>query len=159
MKNIIRAALGLVMALGSFSSAQAQEFVYVNIDFKDATEIQFQLADKPELTFAGDKFVITAGTEVAEYDYATVAGYHFTNVATAIDNVAKGSLVVRFADNENVVVEGNEAFTASLYDTAGRQLDRKASTGGTATLSLAGQTAGIYVVKLSDGKSFKFLKK
>lgn len=159
MNKIKRLALCVAMTVAATVGAMAQDsFTYVNIDFKDESMVQFQLADKPELTFANDKLNVTAGTEVASYDYATVAGYHFTSEATAIQSVAKGSLVVRFTDNENIVIEGNDAFTASLYDTTGRLLDSRSAT-GTATLSLAGQTTGVYVVKLSDGKSFKFLKK
>lgn len=159
MNKIKRLALMLALTVASTISAMAQDtYTYVNIDFKDESVVQFQLADKPELTFADDKLNVTAGTEVASYDYATVAGYHFTNEPTAIDQAVKGSLVVRFTDNEHIVIEGNDAFTAVLYDTAGHLIDSRRAA-GSATLSLAGQSAGVYVVKVSDGKSFKFLKK
>lgn len=157
-RNILRIAMAL-LAFASSMSSFAQSVPYVNVDLKDGSEVQFQLADKPEFTITEDKFVITAGTEVTEYAFADVAGYHFTDQETAIGSVQKGSFVIRFVDNENVIIQGNDAFSAQLYDAAGRLLDRKSVSSGEVSLSLAGQTAGVYVVKVSNGQNYKFLKK
>lgn len=163
MSKILRMAVCLFVAafasVQGFAQSETQTQKYLVIDLADETTQQFELAGGPVLTFGDGNFVLTAGTVVNTWKLSEVAGYHFSSQATDISSVAKGSLGIHFTDNETIVVEGNEAFSASLFDTAGRTIDRKSSNGGSVSLSLAGQPAGVYIVKMSDGKSFKFLKK
>lgn len=163
MSKSLRIVMCMLVALCAsvcgFAQDESTTQKYLVVDFKDERTVEFELADKPVLTFADSKFTVTEGTEVTSYDFDTVVGYHFTSTPTDIGTATKGSLSVRFTDNETIVIEGNEAFSASVYDTAGRAIDSQSTAGGSVSLSLAGQPQGVYVVKVSDGKSFKLLKK
>lgn len=133
---------------------------YLVVDFIDSTHVEFVLSEKPEISFPNGTFVVTQGTEVATYQQANVAGYHFTRVPLAVEKPAKNTVSVQFTDNENVIVRGIDEGAISLYDTAGRRIgSSKCSASGQAMVSLAGAPAGIYVVKLPNGQQFKFLKK
>ncbi len=143
----------------ALGNASEKDFECLVFDFRDGTQTEFMLSSKPCLTFGDSKVNVEAGTTVASYDISLVAGYHFSQVATAIGKAEKKPLSLHFTDNDNITVGGTTAKSASLYDTGGRLLSTQAVVDGSVTLSVAGMTGGVYIVKLSDGQSFKLLKK
>ena len=162
MKKIYLSVLALLLAVCDYAApgnAGGQKLQCLVFDFRDGTQTEFWLADKPCLTFGEGKVGVEAGTTVASYDIALVAGYHFSNVPSAIDNAKKKQLSLRFTDNSSITVDGTEAGSASLYDLGGKLVAAQKVAGGRVTFSVAGLTGGVYIVKLSDGQSFKLLKK
>lgn len=162
MKKMHLSILALLLAVCGHAApdnAGGQKLQSLVFDFRDGTQKEFLLADKPCLTFGEGKVNVEAGTTVASYDIASVAGYHFSDVLTAIDNTRKEQLRLRFTDNSSITVDGTAAKSASLYDTGGKQVAVQRVTDGRVTFSVAGLTGGVYIVKLSDGQSFKLLKK
>ncbi len=162
MKKIYLSVLALLLAVCGHAApgnAGGQKLQSLVFDFRDGTQTEFLLADKPCLTFGEGKVSVEAGTTVASYDIARVAGYHFSDVLTAIDNTREKQLRLRFTDNSSITVDGTEAGSASLYDLGGKLVAAQKVADGRVTFSVAGLTGGVYIVKLSDGQSFKLLKK
>ncbi len=151
----------LLVACGhaTLGNASGTHFETLVFDFYDGTQMEFMLSEKPSVVFEEGKVSVEAGTTVTSYDMARVTGYHFSAVPMAIKGSKKKGLSLRFTDNANITIEGVTAKSASLYDTSGKLLTTQGVKGNSVTLSVADMARGVYIIKLSDGQSFKLLKK
>lgn len=151
----------LLVACGhaTLGNASGKHFETLVFDFYDGTQTEFMLSEKPSVIFEEGKVSVEAGTTITSYDMARVSGYHFSDIPTVIKGSEKKTLSLHFTDNANITIDGTTAKSASLYDMSGKLLTTQGVKGGSITLSVADAAKGVYIVKLSDGQSFKLLKK
>lgn len=159
-----RKCLGSVLALAAlafplWSHAANNHYTHLVFDFKDGRQTSFLLAEKPNVDFAPGKMTVSAGTEIAVYDPAEVDNYHFSDIPTDISMPAGSGMLIAFTDNNHIEISGTEATQLAVYDASGKQTSSQCIEGGHATVDLSGKTTGVYIIKLSDGQNFKFLKK
>lgn len=156
--RLLSAMLLLFCATLTTAAAEAEMLIVI---MQDGTQHSYVLTDKPKVTFDGTQMNINSAQLSDAYTISEVKKFVFADDASAIAPVAAGEQRVTFTDGTNVVLEGLNAGTqVSLYDLAGHALATvKANGEGQATLSLETQAAGVYVVSVSGGKSFKLLKR
>ena len=123
------------------------------LKFADARTVKFLLADKPEISFADGKLIVTSQSLTTNYEQSQVVEFHFTSVALGVDkNMAD-------LDNTSVSVSGTHARSISLYDISGRLVKRQHVEQGCVNVSLEGCTPGTYILNLEGEHSFKIVKK
>lgn len=157
---ILSLLMGLIFSM-SMSAADSEALVTrLTISKLDGTEIHYALADKPTVTFSEGNIVITNGVEVASYPKAEIADFHFTTgTMGAIESVDADDMMVRFVDNNHIVISGPGITSATAYDLQGTAVAHAKATNGTVTLDLSDKAAGIYLVSVPNHPTMKFLKK
>lgn len=157
---ILSLLMGLIFSM-SMSAADSEALVTrLTISKLDGTEIHYALADKPTVMFSEGNIVITNGVEVASYPKSEIADFHFTTgTMDAIESVDADDMMVRFVDNNNVVISGPGITSATAYDLQGIAVAHAKATNGTVTLDLSDKAAGIYLVSVPNHPTMKFLKK
>lgn len=132
----------------------------VVIEFKDGTSVEYELQSKPVVTFLASALDVSTDVASAEYDLGKVAGFHFSKTSTGIRDVLNGQQVkISYLTNYQVVLCGASGLRCSLYNAGGYLVSEKQVDTNDFTLSLTGLPDGIYLLKLSNGCSLKFLKK
>lgn len=154
----LSATLLLLCATLSAAAADAEMLVVI---MHDGTQHSYVLADKPRVTFDGTQMNINSQSLSDTYTVSDVRKFVFQDDATAIAPVVAGEQRITFTDGANILLEGLKAGTqVALYDLSGHTLaTTQATADGQATLSLSSHTAGVYVVSVAGGRSFKLLKR
>lgn len=127
---------------------------------KSGEKVYFDLTEEPETTFEDDQLVIKTTNTTAFYLLANVLRYTYEGPMTAIDGPQLKPGEVRFLQGDDRMAfdglpEGTEL---ELYSLDGKKLStQQARSGQRTVISLAGQPAGTYMVKVGD-TTYKFLK-
>lgn len=126
---------------------------------KNGQKIVYNLEDEPNIRFQAGKLVIMTDRLRAEYVLGDVVSYRFEGDMDAISAPhAQGSGFEQKGD-EIVVYGLPSGEPVMLYSPAGTLIaQKKAGSDGTASMTLAGQPKGVYVVTVGD-ESIKFLKR
>lgn len=143
-------------------SAMAVEQSLLTIVFHDGNKQSYVLTERPKVTFDATSLFVTGTTVSDTYRIAEVDKFVFDKGnPTDIRDVASGEVRLTFVDGENVLLEGLQpSAVVRLFDISGKSLaSLKATADGKASVSLEGGEAGVYVVSISDGRTFKVMKK
>lgn len=161
----MQALLGLMlmspMAVNAATDDDASVDMLV-LTMADQSTKEFKLDDKPEISFADGKFLVTASQVTTDYDQSEVTEFHFkksdgTSTGINTGNEAQFSFV--FNDNTNVRISGTKAKRASLYTIGGQFVKSQKVNGGSVNVSLADCGSGVYILNLENDHTFKLIKK
>lgn len=142
-------------------SAAAADNTMLTVILTDGTQQSYVLADRPRVTFDESQMHIDAAQLSDTYAISAVKKFVFADDATAIADVVAGEQRLTFVDGKNVLLEGlAPGTTVALYDLSGHTLaTTQVGAEGKASVSIEQQKAGVYVVGVAGGKSFKLLKR
>ncbi len=156
-------AMMLIVLLGcSCMLSFAEEQNILTLVFNDGHKQTYVLADKPKVTFDATTLYVKALEVVDEYAMSDVHKFTFDKgEPDAIAAVAADECRLTYVDGRTVSLEGLTAGCAvRLFDTAGCAVAAaKADAAGFAELSLDGRQAGVYVLHVEGGRSFKLVRK
>ena len=126
---------------------------------KNGQKIVYNLEDEPNIRFQAGKLVIMTDRLRAEYVLGDVVSYRFEGNIDAISTPrAKGTGFEQKGD-EIVVYGRRSGEPVMLFNPAGALLVQKeVGSDGTASMTLAGQPKGVYVVTVGE-ESIKFMKR
>ena len=156
-------ALAVVALIAAVSlPSLAEEKTMLVVILQGGQQQSYVLADRPKVTFDATNLYITNAAVEDSYEMSKVVKFVFEKGdATGIAPVVAGENRITFVDGENVVLEGlTPATGVSLFDISGHLLGKtSADATGSASVSLSGQSAGVYIVGVAGGKSYKILKR
>lgn len=130
------------------------------VELTNGQTANYLLQDKPTLTVAGTQLKIATATVQASYERAEVKKFYFTTESTSVNEIVKNALVYRQTDTNNLEISGlsgDEHIT--ICDMAGRTVGAVSQTNGTALISLSGRQSGVYLIKVGNSQTIKFIKK
>ena len=121
----------------------------------------FLLNEKPVLTIVGQQLNIATITVQTSYPRSDVKRFYFTGGNTDdILSSQENKLLFHQIDSDNLEISGlsgKEHIT--LYDMSGHQLGHVNTTGDKAIISLSGHRKGIYLIKVGNSQTIKFIKR
>lgn len=165
MHSYIRIFLSvLLLALASIAKAADDVLLIVQNTggtVNDSTYIE--LSTNPTVTFGQKSLVVSAGN--LELDYNDIVSISFTDkipdpITTGI-STAGNDVRLRFDGHSSVVIfDLPDNAAVNVFSVEGRSIPAAITlTGGNAaTVSLAGQSNGVYIIKVGT-KSFKITKR
>lgn len=130
------------------------------VELTNGQTANYLLQDKPTLTVAGTQLKIATATVQASYERAEVKKFYFTTESTRVNKIVKNALVYRQTDANNLEISGlsgDERIT--VCDMAGRTMGTVSQTNGAALISLSGHQSGVYLIKVGNSQTIKFIKK
>ncbi len=153
-------AVALVNAFGL--SAQ-DEVTLLTVNLKNGSVEQFNLPDKPAVTFEDGKMLIQSGEMSGEYNFTDVSHFTFEKgalLAGIDDIVAEGTaFTFSYTDNATVFVAAPALQWVALYTVQGVEVAKvKADASGAASIDVSGLTPGIYVVAPDCHSALKIVK-
>ena len=128
---------------------------------KSGEKVYFDLNEEPETTFEGTQLVIKTNTTTVYYQLENVLRYTYEGTMTAIEGkkLRPGEVIFRQGSDQMAFDGLADGTRIDVYALDGKLLKTMKSLGGQQTvISLAGQPAGTYIVKIGDA-TYKFLKR
>lgn len=158
-KLITLALLMVLMATASWAQGDATQKLVVWL--KNGQKVEHALADKPETRFNEGYLMLSTSRVSISYPLTDVLRYTYEgNIpVVAVPSIKPGE--IRFQQGaDEMRFDGLAAGTVmEVYTSDGKLLRTlKAVQGQTAVVSLKGQPAGLYIVKIGDA-SYKFMKR
>ena len=157
MRTIYRALAFALLVFSAGLPVGATDYVKVSSANGEAT--YFALSEKPVVTFAADKLVLTTAKQTVEYPLTEFRSFEFTNQTTAIASTKEKATGAVFSFGTSLKGEGLPAGSRVIVYAIGGQVVGSGivSETGTVDIPLGGKT-GAFIVK-SSSKTFKFIKK
>ena len=128
---------------------------------KSGEKVYFALSEEPETTFDDGKLVIKTTKTTVYYQLENVLRYTYEGTIDAIDGpkLRPGEVIFRQGVDQMAFDGLADGTRLTVYALDGKQLQTITAHGGQQTVvSLAGQPAGTYIVKIGDA-TFKFVKR
>ena len=151
----------MALVLPMASSAQDDETQRMVVWLSNGQKITHELADEPETRFYNGMLMLATKKVSVSYPIAQVLRYTFEGNMPKVGVPAVKSGEVRFSQGKDEMrFDGLAAGTIlELYSPDGKLLrSQTAANGQPSVVSVKGQPAGLYIVKVGDA-SYKFLKK
>ena len=155
-----RTFLMLMLAIATVG-AWAQSAPRLVVWQKSGEKVYFALSEEPETTFDDGKLVIKTTKTTVYYQLENVLRYTYEGTIDAIDGpkLRPGEVIFRQGVDQMAFDGLADGTRLTVYALDGKQLQTITAHGGQQTVvSLAGQPAGTYIVKLGDA-TFKFVKR
>ena len=130
------------------------------VELTNGQTANYLLQDKPTLTMDGTQLKIATATVQASYERAEVKRFYFTTESTSVNEIVKNAMVYRQIDANHLEISGlsgDERIT--VCDMAGRTVGAISQTNGTALISLNRHPSGVYLIKVGNSQTIKFIKK
>lgn len=113
----------------------------LKLTLQNGAEQTYMLADKPVVTFQGEKVLIASEKLSSEYPRSDVKSFSFADVSTnAVEDTVQDTLYIY--DGSNFSSPGNEI---AVYNLQGMKV-----ADGRDNISLTSQASGIYIIKVSN---------
>ncbi len=141
-------------------AAATEKAAFLVLTLADGSLREFELADKPTVTFNTENLVLDAANAHAEFPRGEVKSFHFSAVPLGIEKTeGAAATTLRYVDNATVQLGGLRADRVRLYDATGRLLAERETTAGRAEISLQTLPAGTYILHYDKNSSIKLIKK
>ena len=157
---VVRLLAAVCLIVVSAMPALAAQHNVLVVELRNGNVDNYMLAEKPQVTFSGEKCKIVSSSLTTEYDMANVLQAYFSEDKSSVEAPMEEFTLV-FTDPDTVQLSGVPAGSAvALYSMAGSLLSSvTADANGAATVSLNGLDKGVYVIQTANNKSFKIYRK
>lgn len=158
MRKILFLMLALVLPMVASADDEIQRLV---VWLSNGQKITHELTDEPETRFANGMLMLSTKKVSISYPIAQVLRYTFEGYIPVVSVPAVKKGEVRFSQGtDEMRFDGLAGGTVlKLYAPDGKLLrTQTAAEGQPAVVSLKGQSAGLYIVKVGDA-SYKFMKR
>lgn len=156
--------LAAVALVNSFSASAEEPNTVLSVYMKDGKFEVFKFADKPSVTFADQKILVSSENASGEYAFDAVSHFAFEdgNLVQGIEEIAgekTAAFSFEYTDNANVVVASPELKWVKVYTAQGVEVAAAAANDGVATVSVASLAPGVYIVAPSCHSALKIVKR
>ena len=158
MRKILFVMMALVLPMVASADDETQRLV---VWFTNGTKVTHELTDEPETRFNNGMLMLATKKVSISYPIAQVLRYTYEGKTPLVNVPSVKPGEIRFSQGtDEMRFEGLSAGTVlELYSPDGKLLrSQTAASGQPAVVSVKGQPAGLYIVKVGDA-SYKFLKK
>lgn len=130
------------------------------VELTNGVTASYLLQDKPVLTIEGSRLNIKTEAVQTDYERSMVKRFYFIGELTGVKEASKNALVYRQTDTDHLEISGlapNDRI--AIYNTAGVQVGSASRDSDKAIVSLSGLQRGIYLVKIGNSQTIKFVRK
>jgi hypothetical protein len=146
---------------GTSASAASSEQPMVRVNLADGSQLEFSLAERPQLLWEGDYvYFTTKGAQPVAVEKSNFRGFSFSG-ASGIHSLTETKERVVYDKQGIIRIEGVDLVSAvSVYDASGRQVNQScvSASQGNAIVNLSMMPSGVYVIKLNKKSSFKIVR-
>ena len=130
------------------------------VELTNGQTANYLLQDKPVLTMEGSQLTIKTGTVQTSYERSLVKCFFFTGESSGVKEMLKGTLVYKQTDADHLEISGlSQSDRIAIYNTSGVQVGSVSRDSDKAVVSLSGLQRGIYLVKIGERQTIKFVRK
>lgn len=154
------AAIAILMLCGTWPTATADELQdCLIVHMHSGAKVSYVLETTPKVTFVADKLHVETTALSDDHTLADVSKFTFDKLSS-LGSVTAGECRITVID-ATVTIEGiAPQAVVTLADMQGRTLaSASADSTGMARLSLATAPDGVYLISVTDGRTFKIFKK
>lgn len=127
------------------------------VDLQNDEHVDFQLADRPKVTFKDGYLIVTSAEfemeeqSIKSSDIRRIRFYEY-QIPTNVNNVNKARYSVRFVDGKNVVISGIKGTPhVAVYSVSGVQQQADYDyDGDNINVKLQSLSKGLYIIKVND---------
>ena len=131
------------------------------VDLQNEEHVDFQLADRPKVTFKDGYLIVTSAEfemeeqSIKSSDIRKIRFYEY-QIPTSVSNLSKVRYSVRFVNGKNVVISGIKGTPhVAVYSVSGVQQQAEYDyEGDNINVKLQSLPKGIYIIKV-NGKTIK----
>lgn len=131
------------------------------VDLQNEEHVDFQLADRPKVTFKDGYLIVTSAEfemeeqSIKSSDIRKIRFYEY-QIPTSVSNVSKARYSVRFVNGKNVVISGIKGTPhVAVYSVSGVQQQSEYDyEGDNINVKLQSLPKGLYIIKV-NGKTIK----
>ena len=157
-------AFAAVALCNAFGANAQDEVTLLTVNLKNGNVEQFNLPDKPVVTFEDGKMLVKSGEMSGEYVFAEVSHFSFEKGAmlAGIDEIATdgNAFTFSYTDNATVFLAAPALEWVALYTVQGVEVAKvKADASGVATVDVSSLAPGVYVVAPNCHSALKIVKK
>ena len=161
MKRIFFTLVCMLILGGGSARAASSDQPTVRVDLADGSQLEFPLADRPQLLWEGDYvYLTTKGAQPVVVEKSSFRGFSFSG-ASGIHNLTNTKERIVYEKQGVIRIEGvAQASAVSVYDASGRKVDQHcvSASQGSAIVNLSMMPSGVYVIKLNKKSSFKIVR-
>jgi len=161
MNKIFFILLCMLILGGTSASAASSEQPMVRVNLADGSQLEFSLAERPQLLWEGDYvYFTTKGAQPVAVEKSNFRGFSFSG-ASGIHSLTEIKERVVYDKQGIIRIEGVDLVSAvSVYDASGRQVNQScvSASQGNAIVNLSMMPSGVYVIKLNKKSSFKIVR-
>lgn len=130
------------------------------IEFKDGEIISYALSDEPEVSIV-DKSIVVSSTKLSNiFERESIKEFRFEKTSTSIDEIKDDGIKIIKMDDSEMVISSNRSCMYEIFDVQGRKVQSIVKNGpGVVHLDISSFNKGIYVIRINENKTIKFLKK
>ena len=159
-QSLARVFFLTVLLLSSALSARADEGVILSL--KDGREVAFAFSAKPRLAFGEELKINAADGICVNYNYADVRNVRYGEIIeTGIDEVEHSGITYdatfRISDGQLQVFGLPAGESVSVYDLNGHRVAMQKQVKDGTILSIILDSHGVFVIRTSNGISYKIL--
>ena len=164
MISLLGAAL---IALSAAQAMPAQEqgepVTTLLVKLHDGSVDKYRLSDTPEVTFDGDQMTVASTETTGTYTRSDVS--HFEIRKEWYSAVGKrvateeASFTFTYVDNANVIVTSNSLSIVEVFSAGGLKMTTVAAVNGSATISVADFSPGVYIIAPDCHQAVKIVKR
>ena len=130
------------------------------VELTNGQTANYLLMDKPVLTIEGTRLNIKTEAVQTAYERNIVKQFYFIGESTGVKEVSKNALVYRQTDANHLEISGlSPNDRVAIYNTSGIQMGSVSRDNDKAVVSLSGLQEGIYLVKIGNSQTIKFVRK
>ncbi len=157
--TIMRKLFKIILALLLLPISAAANTTLV-VELTNEQTASYLLLDKPVLTMEGTQLTIKTETVQTSYERSLVKRFFFTGKATGVKEVYKDALMFKQADADHLEISGLPlSYRIAIYNVSGVEVGAVKRNGDKTVVSLSGLQQGIYLVKIGNSQTIKFVRK
>ncbi len=167
MKRLITILSVAFVAISSAFSAGAQdsagEVTLLTVNLKNGTREQYNLPDKPQVSFADGKMFIECPEMSGEYALKEVSNINFEKgrEIVGISEIpdAGNTFTFSYVDNASVLMSGTGLKSVAVYNLNGMLVTTVEAVDGAVAIDVSAFAPGVYIVAPSCHAAVKIVKK
>lgn len=155
MRKLIK--ILLVFLLLPISAAASTTLV---VELTNGQTDSYLLLDKPVLMMEGTQLAIKTETIQTSYERSQMKRFFFTGKTSGIKKVCKNALVYKQVDVDHLEISGlPQSDRIAIYNVSGVEVGEVKRNGDKTVVSLSELQRGVYLVKIGNSQTIKFLRK
>lgn len=120
----------------------------------------FLLEESPKITFKDQIMHVSAKTKSCDIEISNMARFYFSKDANRIDDLKTNEFKIRYANNDNITIEGLSAPSVKVFSIDGKLIMAEMHSFGNETcITLESLASGIYIISINNNTSIKIYKR
>lgn len=151
----------LLMFLSCINSKGAETIKALVLELKNGEIITYALSEAPELSIKNESIIISSSKVNNEFARTSIKEFRFEEFANSIDLITDKEIKILKMDESEIIIDcGNGIYNFEVFDIDGYKMKSITRTNNEFTkVDISSLSKGIYVIRINENRTFKFIKK